>query len=114
MSEANPEERAPVVGKAAPDRIALFVFGATICLGASLVSLLQPMAAKMVLPVLGGSPAVWNTPMLLFHTLDRRLPGRTQPPLLELTKDDPESRCQIYGSLYNKVQDLPVLPILPG
>lgn len=29
----------------------------------------QPMASKMVLPVLGGAPAVWNTAMLTFQLL---------------------------------------------
>ncbi|MBA2691872.1 MAG: hypothetical protein H0U65_05180 [Rubrobacter sp.] len=54
-------------GKGIPDRAMLFVFGAAICLGASLVFLVQPMVAKMILPILGGSPAVWNTSMVFFQ-----------------------------------------------
>jgi SAM-dependent methyltransferase len=51
----------------AADRSLLLVFGAAICLGAGLVFLVQPMVAKMILPLLGGSPAVWNTSMLFFQ-----------------------------------------------
>jgi len=35
--------------------------------GAALIFLVQPMMAKLVLPVLGGSPAVWNTSMAFFQ-----------------------------------------------
>jgi hypothetical protein len=45
----------------------LLVFGATIFLSASLLFLVQPMVAKMVLPLLGGTPAVWNTCMVFFQ-----------------------------------------------
>lgn len=41
----------------------------TIFLGASLLFLLQPMFARMVLPLLGGSPAVWNTAMVFFQAV---------------------------------------------
>ena len=40
---------------------------AAILLGAGLLFLVQPMAAKMVLPGLGGAPAVWNTCMVFFQ-----------------------------------------------
>lgn len=39
----------------------------TIFLGAALLFAVQPMAARTVLPVLGGSPAVWNTAMVFFQ-----------------------------------------------
>lgn len=39
----------------------------TIFLGAALLFLVQPMFAKMALPLLGGTPAVWNTCMLFFQ-----------------------------------------------
>jgi hypothetical protein len=45
--------------------LALFSF--TLFLGAFLLFLVQPMVAKMVLPVLGGAPAVWNTCMVFFQ-----------------------------------------------
>jgi len=35
--------------------------------GAALIFFVQPMAAKLVLPLLGGSPAVWNTSMAFFQ-----------------------------------------------
>lgn len=35
--------------------------------GASLVFMVQPMVAKLVLPTLGGTPAVWNTSMAFFQ-----------------------------------------------
>lgn len=46
----------------------LILFGLAIFLGAALLFAVQPMAAKAVLPLLGGSPAVWNTAMLFFQT----------------------------------------------
>ncbi len=36
-------------------------------IGAGLLFLVQPMVAKMLLPGLGGSPAVWNTCMVFFQ-----------------------------------------------
>ncbi len=45
----------------------LLIYTATIFLSALLLFLVQPMVAKMVLPVLGGSPAVWNTSMVFFQ-----------------------------------------------
>jgi SAM-dependent methyltransferase len=35
--------------------------------GAALIFFVQPMAAKLMLPLLGGSPAVWNTSMAFFQ-----------------------------------------------
>jgi len=35
--------------------------------GAGLIFFVQPMVAKLVLPLLGGSPAVWNTSMAFFQ-----------------------------------------------
>ncbi len=45
----------------------LALFGATLFLSAFLLFLLEPMIAKMVLPVLGGTPMVWNTCVLFFQ-----------------------------------------------
>ena len=36
---------------------------------AFLLFAVQPLASKLVLPTLGGTPAVWNTAMLTFQTL---------------------------------------------
>ncbi|MCC6354182.1 MAG: fused MFS/spermidine synthase [Verrucomicrobiae bacterium] len=43
-------------------------YALTIFLSAALLFAVQPMMAKMVLPLLGGSPAVWNTSMVFFQT----------------------------------------------
>lgn len=40
----------------------------TTFLGAALLFVVQPLAARTLLPVLGGSPAVWNTAMVFFQT----------------------------------------------
>ncbi len=67
MSVVEVRKAASASKKGVPDRVMLFVFGAAICLGASLVFLVQPMVAKMILPILGGSPAVWSTSMVFFQ-----------------------------------------------
>jgi hypothetical protein len=43
------------------------LFGLTLFLSAALVFLVQPMFGKMVLPRLGGAPAVWNTCQVFFQ-----------------------------------------------
>src|SRR5579871_6235365 len=45
------------------------LFAMTLFVSATLLFLVQPMIAKMVLPLLGGTPAVWNTCMVFFQTL---------------------------------------------
>ena len=45
------------------------IFTATIFLSASLLFFVQPLFAKIVLPVIGGAPAVWTTAMLFFQTV---------------------------------------------
>ena len=45
----------------------LWLFTATIFIGATLLFLVQPLFAKMVLPLLGGSPSVWNTALVFFQ-----------------------------------------------
>jgi predicted membrane-bound spermidine synthase len=44
-------------------------FSAAIFLNAALLFSVQPLFTKMVLPLLGGSPAVWNTCLLFFQAL---------------------------------------------
>lgn len=64
-------------------------FGVAMLVSACLLFLVQPMAAKMLLPSLGGSPAVWITCMVFFqalllagygyaHVLTRRLSSTAQ------------------------------------
>jgi hypothetical protein len=65
------------------------LFAVTLFVSAFLLFLVQPMVGKMVLPLLGGTPAVWNTCMVFFqaallagyaytHTVSTRLPVRRQ------------------------------------
>ena len=48
---------------------ALPLFAGTLFLSAGLMFLVEPMVAKMVLPRLGGSPAVWTTCMVFFQAM---------------------------------------------
>src|SRR5216110_1110032 len=48
-------------------RMLLIVYATTIFLTASLLFVVQPMFAKIVLPLLGGSPAVWSTCLVFFQ-----------------------------------------------
>lgn len=43
------------------------LFSLTLFLSAGLLFLIEPMIAKMILPRLGGTPAVWNTCMMFFQ-----------------------------------------------
>ncbi len=45
------------------------IFTATIFLSASLLFFVQPLFAKIVLPQIGGAPAVWTTAMLFFQSV---------------------------------------------
>lgn len=66
-----------------------WLFTAAIFLAATLLFMVQPLAGKMLLPVVGGSPAVWTTCMLFFqaallagylysHLVTTRLPVKAQ------------------------------------
>jgi hypothetical protein len=67
----------------------LALFTLTVLVSATLLFLVQPMFARMVLPLLGGSPAVWNTALVFYqltllagyayaHLLTGRLRPRVQ------------------------------------
>src|SRR5215204_4163215 len=45
------------------------LFAAALFVSAFLLFWVQPLVGKMVLPLLGGTPAVWNTCMLFFQVL---------------------------------------------
>ena len=45
------------------------VFGLTLFLSAFLLFSIQPLFGKMVLPLLGGAPMVWNTAMLFYQAV---------------------------------------------
>jgi SAM-dependent methyltransferase len=55
----------PLHGTLAP----LFLYALASFLSAALLFLIEPLFGKMVLPLLGGSPAVWNTCMLFFQAV---------------------------------------------
>ncbi|MBN9319777.1 MAG: fused MFS/spermidine synthase [Caulobacterales bacterium] len=46
---------------------AALLYPAAVFASAALVFLVEPMVAKLVLPLLGGSPAVWNTSLAFFQ-----------------------------------------------
>lgn len=45
------------------------LFALTMFVSATLLFLVEPMVGKMILPLLGGTPAVWNTCMVFFQAL---------------------------------------------
>jgi hypothetical protein len=47
----------------------LFLFAITLFVSAALLFCVQPMIAKMILPILGGTPGVWNTCIVFFQTV---------------------------------------------
>src|SRR2546423_2702857 len=52
---------------AAPHRALLVTLTAAIFVSAALLFAVQPMFAKMVLPRLGGAPAVWSVALVFFQ-----------------------------------------------
>jgi hypothetical protein len=47
----------------------VWLFATTLFVGSLLMFTIEPMAAKAVLPVLGGTPMVWNTCVLFFQVM---------------------------------------------
>jgi hypothetical protein len=47
----------------------MFAFAFTLFVSASLLFLVQPLVGKLLLPYMGGTPAVWNTCMVFFQAL---------------------------------------------
>jgi len=47
----------------------IILFAGTLFISASLMFVLQPLFGKILLPLLGGSPAVWNTCMVFYQSL---------------------------------------------
>ena len=68
--EIRPQSPLSTVGSQSQrlSRAMLVVFSFTLVLNAALLFLIQPMIAKMILPWLGGSPAVWNTSLVFYQT----------------------------------------------
>src|SRR5262249_40564276 len=65
-AELSVEEARP---SAARNRLVLAVYTAAIFVSALLLFSVQPLFTKMVLPRLGGSPAVWSVAMVFFQSL---------------------------------------------
>jgi hypothetical protein len=70
-------------------RVRTVLFTAAVLLSAALLFVVQPMFARMVLPMMGGTPATWTTCLLFFqvtllagylyvHVTSTRLSSRTQ------------------------------------
>lgn len=69
MSTIERSARPAGVRLAAAAPAVLAVFAISLFLSATLLFALQPMFAKMVLPLLGGSPSVWSVAMVFFQAL---------------------------------------------
>ena len=52
-----------------PRSLVLPLYGAAIFLSAVLLFLVEPLYARMLLPRLGGAPAVWNTAMVFYQAV---------------------------------------------
>src|SRR5579872_6871332 len=50
-----------------PAPVPELLFAVTVFVSAALVFMVEPMVAKLVLPLLGGSAAVWNTSLAFFQ-----------------------------------------------
>ena len=61
---------APVLPLDRPARATAILFAVAVAVftSACLVFVVQPMATKLILPTLGGSPSVWNAAMVFFQT----------------------------------------------
>src|SRR5947209_16004666 len=47
----------------------LLIFALTLFTSATLLFVMEPMVGKLLLPLLGGTPAVWNTCMVFFQAV---------------------------------------------
>ena len=68
MSLSEPSAAADL-SSASRNRLVLIVYTAAIFVSALLLFSVQPLFTKMVLPRLGGSPAVWSVAMVFFQSL---------------------------------------------
>jgi len=51
------------------NHLLILLFAGTLFISATLMFVLQPLFGKLLLPSLGGSPAVWNTCMVFYQTV---------------------------------------------
>src|ERR1700759_5756907 len=66
QSDPQPLAETPSAGR---NRLVLLTYTAAIFVSALLLFSVQPLFTKMVLPRLGGSPAVWSVAMVFFQSL---------------------------------------------
>ena len=90
------------------NRLVLVVYTAAIFVSALLLFSVQPLFTKMVLPRLGGSPAVWSVAMVFFQSL--LLAGYAYAHWLQ---SRPARTQAILHSVFLAVS-LFLLPIIPG
>jgi hypothetical protein len=94
MSDTPSNRRPEAARSTASQTATLLLFGATLFLSAFLMFTIEPMFAKVALPLLGGSPEVWNTAMVFFQAtlllgygyahLSVKLLGLRRQPLVHL------------------------------
>ena len=83
----------------------VMLFAVTVFTSAALLFIVEPMIAKMMLPLLGGSPAVWNTCMVFYqivllaayvyaHLLSRTFSKRRQVIVHTMWSDCRLRRCR--------------------
>lgn len=68
FNSGSPRLQKPIAGRRKLTRTEFF-FAITLFVSAALLFSVQPMFAKMVLPLLGGAPAVWNTCLVFYQAV---------------------------------------------
>ena len=96
MAGRRPRKRAAPQALAPDHRAILLVVSAAILSAAALLFVVEPMAAKLVLPRLGGAPAVWNGCMLFFQLA--LLAGYLYAHLLS-TRFSPRGQVTLHAAL---------------
>jgi SAM-dependent methyltransferase len=63
------QEKAPVDGAVEEEHSLPWLFAGTLFLSATLLFMVEPMMAKMILPLLGGTASVWTTCMVFYQAV---------------------------------------------
>jgi hypothetical protein len=96
----------PLAERLAGQTLTLPLYAGTLFTSALLLFWVQPLVAKMLLPLLGGAPAVWNTAMMVFQLL--LLAGYGYAHLL-ISRIRPTHQPWVHGAVV--VAALGVLPV---
>jgi spermidine synthase len=99
----------PLTQRWAAHGLILPLYAATLFTSALLLFWIQPLVAKMMLPLLGGAPAVWNTAMMVFQLL--LLAGYGYAHLLT-SRVRPARQPWVHGAVV--LAALAVLPVAIG